>query len=136
MNHSKLVFIKNNINVLMNSESNANNASYECSLTFVKPIITIDIIILLNELTVLSNISRQSSLFIDYMTIETIKYIIDNKCLEYIKLKKSVNWLSSSVEITENHVEYITYKNSVYSYINEYVNNNISNWQYLNSSIS
>jgi hypothetical protein len=131
MERIRLQFINDNIHKLFNLDS----------LLAFTPNISLDFesTCILNEITSLIGVwnlrsslqkspDEYRSLFIEYIELETLKYIINTKCLEYYKGKLQSQ--SSFYTIDGN---FDIFKESFYKYLNNYVEFNITSFK--NSSI-
>jgi hypothetical protein len=126
MERARLEFINNNIHKLFNSEISSTSI-----LTFM-PNTKLDFesTCILNEITSLIGVwnlrlvvqrdpDEYCSLFIEYMELETLKHIINTKCLEYYKSK-----LVSTFYIIDGNFD--VFKESFYNYLNNYVEFNLN----------
>ena len=131
MERGRLEFINNNIHKLFNSEISSTSSI----LTFT-PNINLDFegTCVLNEITSLIGVwnlrsihlqrgpDEYRSLFIEYMELETLKNIINTKCLEYYKGK-----LVSTFYTIDGNFD--VFKESFYNYLNNYVEFNLNSFK-------
>lgn len=126
MERIRLQFINDNIHKLFNLDSLFTftpNINLDFESTCVLNEITSFIGVWNLRSSIRQNQDEYRSLFIEYIELETLKHIINTKCLEYYKGKLQ----SQSFYTIDGNFD--IFKDSFYTYLNNYVEFNIRSFK-------